>query len=116
MAEKTRKKPGLPKGVTNAGSFQPGTSGNPGGRPVTKPWSEALNAIAKEKATEGLGTKLEQLARVTFAKALNGDADAREEIGNRLEGKVAQSVTHEGNPQQPIEGKIVFEHTFKSGI
>lgn len=70
--------------------WKPGQSGNPSGRPKTKPFKEAIR-----RAVEAAGTdteKLDRLATALYAKALEGDVSAIREIGDRLDGKVAQAI------------------------
>lgn len=71
-----------------------GVSGNPGGRPKSKPWTEALRLCAND--TDATGKKrLRTLAERTFEAAMEGDMQAVKEIGNRLEGTPIQSVEME---------------------
>jgi hypothetical protein len=82
---------GMPKGRT----------GNPGGRPKLKPWTEALALVANE---EEYGQKLlRKLARKTFDLAFEGDVAAIKEIGNRLEGTPMQAVQISGDEDAPLQ-------------
>lgn len=68
------------------------------GRPKgasAKPWSEALTIASTETTNEGKA-RLRALAEKTWQMALAGDMQAIKEIGDRLDGKAAQSmdVTH----------------------
>lgn len=78
--------------------FKPGQSGNPGGRPKTKPFKDAL-----KRAVEASGDdtkKLDALALALYSKALEGDVSALKEIADRLDGKVPQGHIggEEGDP------------------
>lgn len=74
-------------------AWEPGQSGNPGGRPKTKPWKDALErAMAKLDAGEPVGTTLTRIAERCAAQALEGDKDARREIAERFDGKVPQAL------------------------
>lgn len=73
--------------------FQPGQSGNPGGRPKEKPWKEALRmeALAAERGDpcEAKPGSLRWNARKLLEM---GDVSAIKEIGDRFDGKVAQAI------------------------
>ena len=66
------RKPGNP---TGKGGFKKGQSGNPGGRPKSKPFKEAL-AIARALCGQGLA----------------GNVQGIREIADRLDGKVPQAI------------------------
>jgi hypothetical protein len=59
-----------------------------------KPWTRALEKVAARNPDQLL-----KLAEKTFSLALEGDANARKEIGDRLDGK----------PIQPIDAKVTGE-------
>ena len=70
--------------------FKPGQSGNPNGRPKSKPFKDAL-----EKALKAAGDDGDMLANVATAlvgKAMAGDVPAIKELADRLDGKVAQAL------------------------
>lgn len=69
---------------------QPGN--NNGGK--TKIWSDAIRrALLRVEADELGGRKtLDKLADAIVSKALQGDVAALKEIGDRVEGKVAQPI------------------------
>lgn len=73
--------------------FEPGKSGNPGGRPKSKPFKEALliEALAAERgdACEAKPGSLRWNARQLLNQ---GDVPAIREIADRLDGKVAQAI------------------------
>ena len=71
-------------------TFEPGKSGNPGGRPKTKPFAEALRM---ELAEAGADHKaLRGIARRLIDKANEGDLAAIVELANRTDGKPAQQL------------------------
>lgn len=85
----TEKKPSQ----RNAGQFQPGQSGNPGGRPKSnKRWRDALNLALSENDYAGL----REIADKLVAMAKEGDLAAIKEIGDRLDGKPIQVMEHGG--------------------
>lgn len=82
--------------------FEPGKSGNPGGRPVTKPWADAIKRALARRADDD-GRSLNGLADRLLDKALEGDMSALKELGDRLDGKPAQTIA--GDADAPL----VFE-------
>jgi len=94
-------------------SFQPGQSGNPGGRPKAKPFKDALliEALAAERgdACEAKPGSLRWNARQLL---MQGDVQSIRELADRLDGKVAQAVVGDSesdpiNIVQRIERVIV---------
>lgn len=84
----------------------------------TKPKSEKVWAAAVRRAVnrrleneEGKPKKLERLADKVVELAMNGDMAAVKEIGERLDGKAAQSVEHTGEGGGPVETvtRIILE-------
>lgn len=73
--------------------WKPGESGNPGGRPQTKPLTDTLRRILEMPADEKFkpATKLEKAAWKWY-RAILEDAKSRAQALDRLEGKVAQPV------------------------
>jgi hypothetical protein len=76
--------------------FQKGNRANPGGRRAEKPWREALELVLNEKTPEGL-KKLRKVAEAVVKAAMDGDMQAANIIGDRLDGKPQQGVTLDGN-------------------
>jgi hypothetical protein len=78
-------------------TFQPGESGNPGGRRNERPYRDALRKVLCELATDKEPakpkTKLEAVARRHVTEALGGDTSAINGIADRLDGKPAQAIT-----------------------
>jgi hypothetical protein len=72
--------------------FVKGKSGNPGGRPSDKPWTEALRKVVYENDAEGR-KRLYKIAEACVTAAEGGDIVSIKEIGDRLDGKPAQDST-----------------------
>ena len=70
--------------------FQPGQSGNPSGRPKTKPFKEAIQRALKAAGDDD--TMLELVANALVAKAQQGDVPAIKELADRLDGKVTLPI------------------------
>jgi hypothetical protein len=82
------------------GRFQPGHSGNPGGRTTEKRFREAL---LLELAEDGDARKpLREVAKALIAAALTRDVSAIREIADRLDGKPAQAVDVSGDDRRII--------------
>lgn len=73
------------------GKWPKGVSGNPGGRPKTKPFKEAL-----QRVIDAMGGP-DAAAQAIMARALTGDVAAFRECADRLDGKVPQSVVGGGD-------------------
>ncbi len=73
-------------------TWKKGQSGNPNGRAKDKIWGDAIRIAVNEADEGGGGKKLRVLAEKLIHKALEGDITAIKEIGDRLDGKAAQSV------------------------
>ena len=78
--------------------FKPGQSGNPNGRPKSKPFKEAIQRALAEAGDDK--TALQAVATALVGKAMLGDVPAIKEIADRLDGKVPQGVIggDEGDP------------------
>lgn len=70
-----------------------------------KRWQDALHkALVRYESPDGLikaGQALDKLAELVVQQALAGNKDAWQEIGNRLDGKPAQTIA--GDPDAPLE-------------
>jgi len=81
--------------------FQPGVSGNPGGRRKEKLWHHAIKKAVLE--TDPLSTdgrlRLDALAQALVAAGLAGDVAAMREVGDRIDGKVPQALV--GDEDEP---------------
>ncbi|MBB3411224.1 hypothetical protein FHT87_005177 [Rhizobium sp. BK316] len=75
-------------------TFEAGKSGNPGGRPKSKPFKEALlmEALSAERGDKCVAKKgsLRWNARQLLEK---GEVSAIKEIADRLDGKVTQGIS-----------------------
>jgi hypothetical protein len=76
---------GAPQGNTNAAKG--------------KQWADALRLTLQtyESSNVKQGYALRKIAEVVVNKALEGDKDAINEIGNRLDGKPAQAIEGTGD-------------------
>ena len=73
-------------------TWKKGQSGNPNGRAKDKLWADAIRIAVNEAYKGGDRQKLRVLADKLVDKALEGEIAAMKEIGDRLDGKPAQSV------------------------
>ena len=79
--------------VENLKPWKPGESGNPGGRPKTKPLTEELQRLLEQAAPKGKGrTWAAVIAEALLTKACKGDVRAIAELANRVEGRPFQAV------------------------
>lgn len=83
--------------------FEPGVSGNPGGRRKEKPWAEALRKAAYAIPDDDplKRQRLALMAEALVLKAQSGDVSALTEVGNRLDGKVPQALIGSDDPDDP---------------
>ncbi len=109
---KTKTKPvqeTLPPGAASARSLEnlkppwkAGQSGNPKGRPATKPFKTALlKAVNKAMGDE---TKLKEIANALVKQALKGNVQAIKEIGDRLDGKAVALVG--SDDERPVISEV----------
>lgn len=82
--------------------FQPGQSGNPAGRPKSKPFADALRAALKDVGDDA--EALKTVANALVVKARTGDVAAIKEIADRLDGKVPQGLI--GGDEEDPEIKV----------
>ena len=90
-------------------SFEPGKSGNPGGRPKTRPFRDALamEAASAEKGETCIA--LPGSLRWNARKLLEqGEVASIREIADRLDGKVPQAVVGD-DESDPISLVHVIE-------
>jgi hypothetical protein len=78
-------------------AFPKGVSPNPGGKPKTKDWTEAIMIALTRKTGADRKEALAKLAlKLVDAAYDKGDLVALKEIGDRVEGKPSQAVEHSG--------------------
>lgn len=70
--------------------FQPGQSGNPSGRPKSKPFRDAIQRALDEAGSDK--DALQAVATALVGKAMMGDVPAIKELADRMDGKVAQAI------------------------
>ena len=73
-----------------------------------KRWQDALHkALTRFESDDGkvkAGEALDKIAETVVSKALAGDKDAWQEIGNRLDGRVPQAIVgDDGEPPVRVE-------------
>lgn len=73
--------------------FVPGKSGNPSGRSLDKPVTDALRKAALSKDRQGK-IKLYRMCEAIMSKAAKGQPWACEFVADRLEGKPMATVDH----------------------
>lgn len=85
-------------------------SGNPGGRPKTKVWTEAIKrAVEKiDQLDPEQRPRIDLLAEALVAAGLAQEVNALQEIGNRLEGKVPQGLVG-ADGESPAELVITWQ-------
>jgi hypothetical protein len=89
--------------------WRPGQSGNPGGRPKTRPFKDALEAALEEAGEDG--PALLTIARALRDKAKAGDLQSIKEIGDRLDGRPVQQLEyHEPlGVAAPVTRRVIWE-------
>jgi len=90
--------------VSRPGTFQPGQSGNPKGRPK-KPLSEDLRLYLQQRIAPHDVTRRQKLIEALYEAALKGEVPALKLIFERLDGAVPQPVV--GADGGPI--RLVWE-------
>lgn len=93
--------------------FEKGKVANPGGRPKTKAFTEALRIILLQPAKDAFDVsekarKIDVIAMRLVKNAFEGDMAAIKEVADRVEGRPAQAITGD-NDADPIT------HVFKWG-
>lgn len=72
-------------------------------------WLDAIRRALARKAEGDLSSGIDKLAEKLVAAAESGDQWALLEIGNRLDGKPAQSLTVAGDAENPLAVKGAIE-------
>jgi hypothetical protein len=95
----------------NSGQWQPGQSGNAGGRRKEKPYRDALRKVVAELATDPdpahPKTKLEAIVRTDVRLAIGGDGPAIARVADRLDGKVPQALIGSDDPD---DAPLTIQH------
>lgn len=73
-----------------------------------KPWADALRR-AMARFEGGKENALNLIADQTVKLAVSGEQWAIKEVGDRTDGKAAQSVTVAGDDEKPMVHKVVWE-------
>ena len=77
----------------NLKPWKPGQSGNPGGRPRTRPLTDELTQLLEQDAPNANGKSWALvIAEALLMKARKGDVRAFTVLANRIEGKPHQSI------------------------
>lgn len=89
--------------------FQPGQTGNPGGRPKERPIRNALKSIVEgdKKTVAKLPDDLKAIAQKLIDKAKDGDMAAWKEFADRYEGKVPQAIVGDDD-HDPIRHALEY--------
>jgi hypothetical protein len=87
---------GAPKGNTNATK--------------AKRWSAAIERAIEGRSMKSGQDELNKLAEALLDQCHTGDVSALKELGDRLEGRPAQSVTVMGDEDAPLQiaGRIIL--------
>ena len=93
--------------------FEPGKSGNPGGRPKTKEFASGLRLALKrvDENDPDKRTKIQQIIDKAVELAVSGEIAMIREIMDRLDGKVPQGVIggDDDDPAINFVGRIIRE-------
>lgn len=79
--------------------FQPGVSGNPGGRPKTRILAEMLAAIGNEVEPKSGKVFFQIAAEALLRKVFRGNIAAFKEFADRIDGRATQHVELSGGLQ-----------------
>jgi Family of unknown function (DUF5681) len=107
-----------PKSLANLKPWQPGQSGNPGGRPkrlLAEAYQTHLGCTEKGDAQKRTYAELIALAQIR--KALRGNTMAAKEIADRTEGRARQAIeltAPEGQQNFKITVRYVKSESMKS--
>jgi hypothetical protein len=92
--------------------WQPGQSGNPNGRPPSRPFRAALKNEVKKAIKAKDMTKLEGIAEALVDEALIGNVQAIREVRDTLEGKPVQVVAGDG--ENPFVQEVIHTIVHKA--
>ena len=97
-------------GSENLRPWQPGQSGNPGGRPKRKPLTDAYAALLDKPIPPDMARQLKLDESTTYAQviamslvreAVKGKVNAAAEVADRVEGKITQPIS--GPDEGPLQ-------------
>jgi len=97
-------------GSENLRPWQPGQSGNPGGRPKRKPLTDAYAALLDKPIPPDMARQLKLDESTTYAQviamslvreAVKGKVNAAAEVADRVEGRITQPIS--GPDEGPIQ-------------
>ena len=111
------KNEGVSRGNKNLGNevgfstrFQPGTSGNPGGRPSRTPFTDAIwgatDLTVSELKIESTDLAPVALAKRLYSEAIGGKTPAAAELINRIEGTPRLAAP---GPTPDFKLRVVYE-------
>ena len=93
--------------LENLKPWKPGQSGNPGGRPRTRPFTDELTRLLEHDAPNANGKSWAMvIAEALLRKARKGDVRAFSVLVNRIEGKPHQSVVVDVNANMGLADRI----------
>ncbi len=87
------------------------SGGQPGNQNAAKAkrWQKALERALARSSKKDVDAGLDSIADQVVAKAKEGDKEAWKEIGDRMDGKPAQSLTVAGDEDSPLVHKVIRE-------
>ena len=89
--------------------FEKGKSGNPGGRPKTRIWRDAIERAVHRRQSNKIDLEgIDDLADALINAAATGDIQALKEVGDRLDGKATQSIEHSGADGEPLPPVTIY--------
>lgn len=106
VTKKTVPKKAAPKKKTTRGGKRPGAGapkGSQNARKSRKAWTDAIHQAIADRASRGRISTDDMLAKLAgklIDAALGGDLHALKEIGDRIEGRVTQTIA--GDPEHPV--------------
>lgn len=74
-----------------------------------KMWSAAIHRALEKRGAGDKLKALDELAEKLLANCDEGDLAALKELGDRIEGKAAQSVTVAGDEERPLFSRVIRE-------
>ena len=74
-----------------------------------KRWQKAIERALARASNSNIDAGLDKGADALVSAFMAGEKWAIEEVGNRLDGKSAQSLTVSGDPENPLQVKAMVE-------